>query len=100
MTPSATIQNFPIQDIILFPNPAVSGLDQVSVRFNNLQNSRYKINLVDTNGKLVKSLYNDKIKMGESTLTFNTNSLMPGMYYIRFYHTEGQSKSLALLISE
>ncbi|MBK8347803.1 MAG: PKD domain-containing protein [Saprospiraceae bacterium] len=100
VTPSATIQNFPIQDIILFPNPAVSGLDQVSVRFNNLQNSRYKINLVDTNGKLVKSLYNDKIKMGESTLTFNTNSLMPGMYYIRFYHTEGQSKSLALLISE
>ena len=47
------------------------------------QTQMISISIYDTQGKLVKTLFNDQASSGENRLTFNTYYLEQGMYIIR-----------------
>lgn len=84
----------------LFPNPASINISTVTLAFSNLKTGLYKIDLYTNNGQFVKSLYQDKIKRGENELSFRTNMLSQGSYFITL-SSEGQViKTLPLLILE
>lgn len=70
----------PIIDFVLFPNPVQH--DMVTVDFYNLNTQKYKIDLKDATGRVVKTLYDDKVKSGQNKLTFYTYNLMAGTYYL------------------
>ena len=47
------------------------------------QTQMISISIYDTQGKLIKTLFNDQVSSGENRLTFNTYYLEQGMYIIR-----------------
>ena len=70
----------PFNNGSLFPNPAV---DWMIYDFTLDQTQMISISIYDTQGKLVKTLFNDQASSGENRLTFNTYYLEQGMYIIR-----------------
>lgn len=66
----------------LYPNPVQN--DMLTVTFNNNLSNTFKIDITDLSGKIIKVLYDDKIKMGDNRLTFNTYNLASGHYLLNF----------------
>jgi hypothetical protein len=70
-----------INDIKLYPNPVTNS--SLTIRFENQTSQLLQFDLFSNDGRNVKTLYNDKVKAGLNDLSFQTNSLNPGNYYIR-----------------
>lgn len=80
----------------LYPNPASN--DMVTVDFYNNQTQKYKIDLIDANGRVVKNLYYDKVKGGDNRLTFNTYNLLGGSYFLTISDSQRILKTSKLVI--
>ena len=83
-------------DFTLFPNPAN---DIVHLNYTVAYNTKISISLLDGNGKLVKSIIDNKTHKTNALnkIDITTSYLAPGMYYIRIKSIKG-SQSLKLAI--
>lgn len=63
----------------VYPNPFIN---DVSVEFNLRESDFVKLELVDANGKLVRLLLEDRIKAGLNRISFNTDGLDGGIYFL------------------
>jgi len=97
---SSTENEAAADDFRIYPNPVVAGNTDVTIAFNNNKTGNYKIDLYDLNGRIIKTLYHDKIKFGRNELYFRTSNLSSGNYYIVLSSDNTQHKVLQLLISE
>ncbi len=70
----------PFIDGTLYPNPSI---DWMIYDFTLEETQMISISIYDTQGKLVKTLYNDQASSGENRLSFNTYYLEQGLYIIQ-----------------
>ena len=77
-----TVVQTPYTENTIFPNPTIN---ESEIHFTLEESEEITIDIVNTNGNLVKTLYKDKGKKGENRLVFNTSQLNSGMYYVRIY---------------
>ncbi|MEN8927727.1 MAG: T9SS type A sorting domain-containing protein [Flavobacteriales bacterium] len=75
-----TVKGSPFTENTLFPNPAVTYSE---IHFNMNESKEIRADLIASDGKLVRILYEDLAKKGENKLVFNTETLASGMYYVR-----------------
>ena len=73
-----TQENFNLK---VFPNPASS---TQTLNFLVPENGNIKIDLIDIDGRIIKTLYNDFIDKGDQSLTFDIKSIPTGDYYYRY----------------
>lgn len=70
----------PIQNKInVYPIPV---FDMFNVKFSIENKTKIQIELIDTNGKLVKVLYSDAAKKGQNMFSFNKGVLKSGVYFL------------------
>jgi hypothetical protein len=81
----------------LYPNPA-SG--DVFVRFNSAENESSTLNLMDINGRIVKSENLGKLYPGEVTYGFDTRDLSAGMYIVSINGTSGIKRIAKLVVTK
>ncbi|MGV3538632.1 MAG: T9SS type A sorting domain-containing protein, partial [Rufibacter sp.] len=72
--------------IPVFPNPAV---ERFQVIFSLAKAALTTITIQDLQGKPVVHLFKDYLQAGESTLSFSTNTLPNGVYFIRGSTADG-----------
>jgi hypothetical protein len=84
-----TITETPYTENTLFPNPTVT---QSEIHFTLDVDKNIQIDLIGSDGKLIRVLYEDAAKKGENRLSFSTETLASGIYYIRIY--SGKEKIL------
>lgn len=80
-----TITETPYTENTLFPNPSIT---QSEIHFTLNEAKDIRIDLIGSNGKLIRILYEDAAKKGENRLNFSTESLASGIYFIRIYSEE------------
>ncbi|MCX6181402.1 MAG: T9SS type A sorting domain-containing protein [Bacteroidetes bacterium] len=68
--------------IEIFPNPSTS---YFKIKFNGFSNEKISANIMDINGKLIKTLFTETVVSGENTLNFSTQDLETGSYLIHLY---------------
>lgn len=66
----------------LYPNPSV-GSSEINFTLN--EDKQIKVELISSNGQLIRVLYDDLAKKGENRLMINTDNLSAGLYYVRIY---------------
>lgn len=79
----------------LWPNPAV---DVVSLNLNISESQSVRIDLLDRDGRLLKTLRNESFAPGLHTITLGTSWLRPGMYLLRLSAKRGNT-TLKLMVS-
>ncbi len=79
----------------IFPNPV---MNRLSIRFNTLQNELVNINLYDSEGRVVSTLYNGYIGTGSYYIEIDLSALSRGMYLLRL--ANGKQITLKLIIKE
>lgn len=77
-----TVTETPYTENTLFPNPSIN---QSEIHFNLNESKNIKIDLIASDGKLIRVLYEDAAKKGENRLVISTENLSSGLYYIRIY---------------
>ncbi len=78
-------EEFAKNKILLFPNPAVSN---TSIRFE-AQSEWVKIEVVDFNGRSVKTVFDSNINQGTHTILFEIVDLSPGDYFVSIRKSSG-----------
>ena len=78
-------EEFAKNKILLFPNPAVSN---TSIRFE-AQSEWVKIEVVDFNGRSVKTVFDSNINQGTHTISFEIVDLSPGDYFVSIRKSSG-----------
>ncbi len=77
----------PFTNVTLHPNPAT---ENVTINYNLLSNEFVSGQILDVEGKIVKSLFNEKQDMGMQTGSYNISNLTAGKYFI---HIKSAGKS-------
>jgi hypothetical protein len=77
---SSTSDKSPVTESQVFPNPVI---DQYYVEFTIESKMPVRIDLVDNHGRLVKMLFEDALKAGEHSFSFNKDRLAAGTYHLR-----------------
>lgn len=85
-----------IQSFIAYPNPASQ---HVTIQFNTIESNSYEIQIIDLNGRILKSESLGKRTFGANQFEFNVNGIPAGLYIIRLSSTNSSS-SLRLMIAE
>jgi len=65
--------------ISMSPNPTY---DLINIYFTTESSEKTTIQILDINGRVVKTLYSDTPKVGENKLTFNKGALTAGTYLV------------------
>ncbi len=92
----ATQENVLIKEAVVYPNQVLQG-DKINVKFTFEKNKEANIKIVNSMGTLVKHLLNQKVKVGQNLLTFSTQMLSTGSYYI-VIETDEERKALQFYI--
>lgn len=79
----------------LYPNPVSE--DGVTLEFHHPKTGRLNIVLYDSQGKLVKTIYEDRVKQGAHLLQFNVGHMPPGMYIIKISNSGSLITSIPLV---
>jgi PKD repeat protein len=85
-----------IANITLFPNPTNN---EVNLLFNAIEQTSLVITVVDLTGKVLKQVENGQFLAGNHQISFNTNELASGMYFVRM-ETENGIKTMRLVVSK
>jgi Secretion system C-terminal sorting domain len=80
----------------VYPNPIAQG-DKVNVTFTLDEAREAKISIVKSNGQVIKNLIQQRIKRGENILSFDSQMLNQGSYYI-LIETAAGKQALAFVI--
>ncbi len=72
---------------VLFPNPANSS---VNLNFNSNVSGIVSVMITDLSGRAVMNTVSTKMAVGKNNLTFNTESLSTGMYFVTL--SDGKSQ--------
>jgi hypothetical protein len=83
----------PVERFRCFPNPVAGNCN---VSFINKVTQPLSIKILDVNGREMVSLFNEIQDPGEYTLSFNTSSLAPGIYFCTL--NAGKSQVTRLLV--
>lgn len=70
-----------------FPNPSS---DKIQIEFELEKNQFLQFDLMDTQGKTIKTLLKDSAKKGKNIFTFSLSALNSGVYFIRVFNEENQ----------
>ena len=89
-----TVVQTPYTENTVFPNPTIN---ESEIHFNMEESVEITIDLVNSSGRLITTLYKDKAKKGQNRLIFNTSQLNSGMYYIRIYSSDKKILSKKLM---
>lgn len=92
---SSAVTNLTIFDKIkLFPNPVPE--EKINIEFE-LQNKDYlEVILYNEQGKFIRKIIDQKVKAGLNNLSFSTDMLISGLYYLNFKSKiSGQTKTLS-----
>jgi hypothetical protein len=73
-------------EAVAYPNPAS---ERVFVEFTLPKGQMLQIGLVDAQGKLVRSFFNDWAKTGLNQFSFDTQSLPSGIYFLNIVSQQG-----------
>jgi hypothetical protein len=65
--------------LAVYPNPVVNIF---SLEFSLDEEMALNVKIVDTEGRLVKDLFQGKGRAGKNVLTFNKSNLRPGVYFV------------------
>ncbi len=79
---SSVEENSILTDLKLYPNPVTE--NQVSLEFEQKAKEDLQIYLLNAQGNVIKSIYDDVVKVGRNVLTFNTTHLSDGLYFVAF----------------
>ncbi len=63
-----------------FPNPT-SG--DIQIQYELIENTRLNVRVIDLQGRVLSNLFEGSNFPGKHTLSFNTNRLAPGQYYVQ-----------------
>jgi Secretion system C-terminal sorting domain len=74
----------------VFPNPALENSNTLA--FELKEEGTVKIELLDKDGKLIRSLLDEKREKGTHTLPVNLNELKTGIYYYRIQSSQGDER--------
>jgi hypothetical protein len=81
--------------ISMFPNPTY---DLINISFTTETYEKTTIQILDINGRVVKTLYSDTPKVGENKLTFNKGALNSGTYFVNISTSTKILKNEKLII--
>jgi PKD repeat protein len=84
---------------MVYPNPVKTN-EMVTIQLDSDNNQKYTIQLVNTNGQIIKVLYDDLIKKGTNILSFNAGMLQTGIYFIYIKDTLNNLKTAKLQVVE
>ncbi len=73
------------EPIIIFPNPVENIL---TINFTSNKKENLTIDVVQVDGKTIKSI-KVSINLGHNEISINTKSLFKGVYFLKFYRTDG-----------
>lgn len=79
----------------VYPNPTTS---QFQCAFTLEQAGVLRIDLINVLGQIIRPLFNDYLPACYNVLTLNTNSMVPGMYMIRFVQNGQRLQCVPLMI--
>ena len=74
-------------DFTLFPNPSK---EITTITFNNPENINLEINLLDLQGKVLKSLANETFTAGKHELNFDVKDMNTGVYIVEVKSSAGR----------
>ncbi len=92
----STQDNEWIKNITVYPNPLIQG-DKLNVAFTFGKGTEANFRIANNSGNIVKHLLNQKVKVGENLLSFSTQMLASGSYYLMIEAAEGR-KSIPFTI--
>ncbi|MFZ1705367.1 MAG: PKD domain-containing protein [Saprospiraceae bacterium] len=81
----------------LYPNPS-SQNDRVSVQFNTTTSGVYSFEILDINGRQIKKLMEEKVKVGDNVVQFNTSHLSSGQYYFCIVDENGINRMMPFVV--
>ena len=84
------------KQIKLYPNPAK---DYSNLSFTLEKAANVSLNIVDLNGKQVRSIFNGNMLQGDHSLQVNTSSLASGIYLVKMV-TDNQVKTFRLMVQQ
>lgn len=94
---SKTVSNEEVTGLIkglkAYPNPAVSN---VTIEWNQQQNSPVQLSLFDVNGRLLKTLIQEERTSGKQQFEFNVNDYPVGNYFLKL-QTKGSVETVKLV---
>ncbi len=86
-----------ISNVKLYPNPISTG--KVTLEFDTDKTQKLNFRLYDTQGRLIKILYEDKVKTGYNIFSFNADMLVNGTYFLNISSINGQTKTITLVVN-
>lgn len=81
----------------IFPNPF---MDQTRVELQIEEAGQYTVQLIDVNGRLLKTVFSGQLMVGERTLRVNGDGLTAGTYFINVLRNGKHLKSIQLIKGE
>jgi PKD repeat protein len=81
----------------LYPNPVATN-ERVNIHFTIKKAGVYYCDILDNNGRVIKSIWKDKIKSGENVMEFNTSHLSSGTYYFNIRNVDGKQLTLPFVV--
>lgn len=91
-----TNQTSLFEQYTLYPNPVTSG--RVTLKFELNLAQKLSFDIVNSEGKLIKKLYQDKIKAGTNEFSFNTVDLAAGQYFLSIKNMDRSQKTIAFIV--
>jgi hypothetical protein len=81
----------------VFPNPTNGN---ATVSFFAVDNEDVVVNVIDINGRVLKSEKNNNLTYGYTDYTFNTNDLSNGVYIVNIQSSKGISRVTKLIVAK
>ncbi|MBK8547017.1 MAG: PKD domain-containing protein [Saprospiraceae bacterium] len=88
-------ENFKI--LSLYPNPSFPE-DKITVQVEIKDQGIHSFEILDHNGRIIKTLLKDRVKSGENILHFNTTHLSSGQYYLKVQNEVGERKMIPFIV--
>jgi hypothetical protein len=77
----------PNSKFVLYPNPVI---DIFNTSFYNNATGDVRIEMINSNGQNIKTLFNGMLQKGECTFQFNKGVLTNGIYFLQITHNNKQ----------
>ncbi|MBC7884731.1 MAG: PKD domain-containing protein [Saprospiraceae bacterium] len=85
-----------ITKIKLYPNPVSEGTVTLNFEIDQTQKLRFSLN--DVNGKIIRLLYHDRVKTGQNQFSFNADTLISGIYFLKITDEAGKNVAIPVVV--